>query len=484
MKKHILILLVVKSSLAFPQGHFQSFLNHMNTLVSSSERQAAADSFFNYAKTVRIPFIDNDTAVFVYRGNVNSISIAGDFTGWNPAIALTRIQPTNFYYHMKKFEMNARLDYKYVVSGTQWILDPENPHQVSGGFGPNSELAMPDYIQPDEILYNPAILHGTTEQKQILSSNTNRNYNLRIYLPPGYNPSKHYPAVYFQDGSEYISLGSADNVLDNITNEQRINKVIAVFVTPTNRNEEYAGSLRNQYAAFFAQELVPFVDSNYSSIKDPHMRLVMGDSYGGNISALISYYYPEVFGNCGLHSGAFQNYNYEVDSLYFSSPKKDIKFSSVWGTYEPLWQNMRMFRDSLIAKGYDFQWLELPEGHSWGQWRANIDRIVEYIYPYGITSVNNEYSAPANYILAQNYPNPFNSSTIIRYSIPQTNSETKVQLKIFDLLGREVITLVDEFKRSGSYEVRYDAPSLSSGIYFYRLTTGTLSETKQMIYLK
>lgn len=487
MKKQILLLLVLLTTSSFPQGHFQSFLNHINTIVSSTERQTAADSFFNYAKTISIPFIDNDTAVFLYRGAANSVSIAGDFTGWEPNKQLIRIQPTNFYYYRQKFEMNARLDYKYVVTttGTQWILDPENPHKVSGGFGPNSELAMPEYIQPSEILYNAAIPHGTTEQKQLFSTNTNRNYNLTIYLPPGYNPTKHYPAVYFQDGSEYIILGSAVNVLDNITNLQRINKVIAVFVTPNNRNIEYADSLRHKYAAFFAKELVPFIDSIYSTIKDPHMRLVMGDSYGGNISAIISYSYPEVFGNCGLHSGAFQNYNYEIYNLFLTAPKKDIKFSSVWGTYEPLWDKMRSFRDSLTAKGYEFQWLELPEGHSWGQWRATIDRIVEYIFPYGITSVNaaNEVSLPEVYTLEQNYPNPFNPSTKIRYSVPE-GKEGNVQLIIYDVLGNQISILVDDFRKSGQYEVEFNAALLSSGVYFYRLITDGTSVTKQMIYLK
>lgn len=492
MKTRILIFIFILSAASFPQGHFQSFLNRINSVISGTERQAVADSFFNYARNVRIPFVDNDTAVFLYRGNATSAAIAGDFTNWEATTQFIKIQPTNLFYYRQKFEMNARLDYKLAItnnSGTQWILDPENPHRVSGGFGPNSELAMPDYIQPDEIIYNTAIPHGIFEQKQLLSINTNKNYNITVYLPPGYNSAKHYPAVYFQDGSEYINLGSAFNVLDNTTEEHLINKVIAVFVTPTDRNEEYAGGLRNQYAAFFANELVPFIDSLYSTIKNPHMRLVMGDSYGGNISALISYYYPEVFGNCGLHSAAFQNYNYEVDSLFFTSSKKDIKFSSIWGTYEPLWQNMRMFRDSLIAKGYEFQWLEVPEGHSWGQWRANIDRIIEYIFPYGLTDVyaDNKPSILKDYTLSQNYPNPFNSSTIIKFSLYDVsgiNSVVKVQLKVYNLLGEEIATLVDDYKRSGNYEIRFDAPSLTSGVYFYRLTAGTSSVTKQMIYLK
>jgi len=88
---------------------------------------------------------------------------------------------------------------------------------------------------------------------------------------------------------------------------------------------------------------------------------------------------------------------------------------------------------------------------------------------------------PEDYNLFQNYPNPFNPSTTIRYSI--VNADV-VRIKIYDVLGREVMTLVDEFKQSGSYEVRYDATGLASGIYLYRIESGNFVQTKKMILLK
>lgn len=485
MKKFIPLLVIIISISVYPQGHFESFLKRITSVSGSDSRQAIADSFVTFARTKGIPFIENDTAVFLYRGTPNSAAIAGDFTDWNPTISMERIYPTNFFYYRKKFEMNARLDYKFVVtfpSSSQWILDPENSHTVSGGYGPNSELAMPDYVQPWEIQYRTSVQHGKLEQRQIFSSNTNINYKLNIYLPAGYNSSKTYPTVYFQDGAEYISLGSAVNVIDNLIDSLKINKVIAVFVTPNNRNEEYAGSIRNEYASFFAKELVPFIDSLYPTIKSPEMRLVLGDSYGGNISGIICYSYPNVFGNCGLHSAAFQPYNYEVIEKFLSSPKLNVKFSSIWGTYEPLWQPNRTFRDSLIAKGYSFQWLELPEGHSWGQWRASTDRILEYIFPYGITGIDeNEIVVPKDCRLEQNYPNPFNSTTHIRFNISENSH---VVIKLYDLLGRERALIVNEYFNAGSHDVSFSSDNLSSGTYFYSMTAGNYFETKKMIYLK
>jgi len=86
--------------------------------------------------------------------------------------------------------------------------------------------------------------------------------------------------------------------------------------------------------------------------------------------------------------------------------------------------------------------------------------------------------------LFQNYPNPFNPSTIIRYSIPQNEKDVTVKLIIFDILGREVRTLVNQKQQPGNYKVEFNATNLSSGTYFYRLISGDFSKTMKFILLK
>ena len=88
---------------------------------------------------------------------------------------------------------------------------------------------------------------------------------------------------------------------------------------------------------------------------------------------------------------------------------------------------------------------------------------------------------PSHFNLKQNYPNPFNPTTKISYSIPQ---KSYVFLKVYDILGKEIVTLVNENKPAGNYEVNFDASSLASGIYFYKLQSGNYIETKKMILLK
>jgi hypothetical protein len=103
-----------------------------------------------------------------------------------------------------------------------------------------------------------------------------------------------------------------------------------------------------------------------------------------------------------------------------------------------------------------------------------------------IVDVTESNSIPTSYSLSQNYPNPFNPTTTISFSIPicVTSDVPHVSLKIYDVLGREVATLVDEEKPAGNYEILFDGSNLTSGIYFYTLKAEGFSETKKMLLIK
>lgn len=81
----------------------------------------------------------------------------------------------------------------------------------------------------------------------------------------------------------------------------------------------------------------------------------------------------------------------------------------------------------------------------------------------------------------QNYPNPFNPSTTIKYSLPE---DGKVHIKIYDITGREIRTIVNEVKTSGNYLVEFKTSGLSSGIYFYRIHAGDFIQTPKMVLVK
>lgn len=101
----------------------------------------------------------------------------------------------------------------------------------------------------------------------------------------------------------------------------------------------------------------------------------------------------------------------------------------------------------------------------------------------GITFIEDEnnFAQPKEFLMQQNYPNPFNPSTKISWQSPVSSHQV---LKVFDVLGREVATLVDEYRNAGYHEIEFNAAGLSSGVYFYRIQVGDFIETKKMVLLR
>jgi len=122
----------------------------------------------------------------------------------------------------------------------------------------------------------------------------------------------------------------------------------------------------------------------------------------------------------------------------------------------------------------------LVQALSHSKWVYDWDVIIlPFDAPTGIKNSGN--NIPKSYRLDQNYPNPFNPSTTISYSLPKSGMVT---LKVFDILGREVAVLLNGYKTSGVYNIKFDASKLKSGVYFYRLTAGSFVSTRKLILLK
>ena len=88
---------------------------------------------------------------------------------------------------------------------------------------------------------------------------------------------------------------------------------------------------------------------------------------------------------------------------------------------------------------------------------------------------------PKDSLLFQNYPNPFNPVTKINYSLPRA---VKVNTNVYDIIGRLVKTLVNEFKEAGSYDIQFNGAGLASGVYFYRIEAGDFVDSKKMVLVK
>jgi enterochelin esterase-like enzyme len=470
--------LLISATVAYGQD-FPSFLQRVERAPEAS-RGALVDSFMNAVPT--FPLIEQTTtAHFLYRGSASSVNVPGDANGWSAtAFPMARLSTTDLWYHTRTFESNARLDYKFVLNGSNWILDPRNPHTVSGGFGPNSELRMPAYVPAPEIQYYPGIPHGALRDTLFFSTNLGNSRTIRIYTPPNYESSSDSVGVMlFHDGLEYVTLAQANNVIDYLLSQNRIKPIIAVFVPPVSRVAEYRTTQQAQFTSFIVNELMPSIDSRYRTRRNPTSRATLGASDGGNIALWLAYTHSEVFGNVAAQSS---NITASISNGFQNSPRLNVKFSMDLGTYDiaSLIPLVRSFIPILQTRGYTYRYDEYNEGHSWGNWRAHVDNALELFFPATPTSVR-EQNSPTEIVLHQNYPNPFNPDTEVRYQISEVST---VVLKVFDLLGREVATLVNERLEPGTYHVKFDATNLAGGTYFYRLHAGGTAQTRRLLLLK
>jgi hypothetical protein len=103
------------------------------------------------------------------------------------------------------------------------------------------------------------------------------------------------------------------------------------------------------------------------------------------------------------------------------------------------------------------------------------------IQDYTDVSEKNSLSVPSEFELFQNYPNPFNNSTLIKYSVPKSSH---IAIKVYNILGQEIATLVDKYLPIGRYQVSFSIQNITSGVYLYKLASEGFTETKKMILLK
>jgi hypothetical protein len=233
-------------------------------------------------------------------------------------------------------------------------------------------------------------------------------------------------------------------------------------------------------------------------IADGHMPLHITRNYNGQYT-----------NQTGVHSryessliGDFQSQIiYDGDSLQYIENLSDFVFNMLYENYQ--YVDSVLYADSVAeayagnhnTTTYYNKFWEIAKNFTIGLFQKASYRIAcviytEWIDAGGLTDIaDNKNDILSGFNLSQNYPNPFNPSTTIKYSIPSviasgTKQSQLVTLKVYDLLGNEVVTLVNEEKPSGIHEVYFDGANLSSGIYFYKLQAGSFIETKKMILLK
>jgi len=377
---------------------FRALKDSLET-VAASGAEAALDTFWQALQDARrVPFAVGDSVAFLYRGAAERVAWHGDFDGWGSDASVAsegaRVAGADLWILASTFPADARIDYKIVLDGNRWMLDPANPLQQWSGFGPNSELRMPAYVPPPETVPRPGLPRGLlSDDLRIESKRLGYEVLYRVYTPAGYDTLAGLPTLYVTDGPEYADdrMGGMTIVLDNVIADGLVEPVLVVFVDPrepgnpgnNRRQHEYADAYED-FAAFLADELVPAVDRAYKTEPSAERRGILGTSLGGIFSAYLGAARPDVFHCIALHSPAFwydtRNREDRVYRLYTEATRLPLKIFMSTGTIHDTEAGARRMRAVFEAKAYPLRYVEVHEGHSWGNWRALLDEPLRFCW--------------------------------------------------------------------------------------------------------
>ncbi len=337
----------------------------------------------------QIPITIGDSVAFIYRGLANTVAWTGDFNGWDYVKTFnnkgTLIAGTDVWFLIASFPSNTRLDYRILVNGVQQ-LDPENQNQQWSGVGggsPNSELRMPEWREDPVLQFRENVPHGKTKNDILINSRIlGYQVTYSVYVAAAVKPGDRVETLYVTDGYEYMHprLGNMVTVLDNLLADKKIRPLVVVFVDhrePVNRahNKRMDELAMNpKYLDFFTEELIPTIEQNYPVDSAASTRAIMGSSLGGLSAAYFAFSRPGVFGMAGIQSPAF----WIRPQIYTicNSADHPMKVSMTSGVISDASDASRKMKEILQSTSCRYHYIEVNDGHSWGNWRNLIDDVL------------------------------------------------------------------------------------------------------------
>lgn len=377
-----------------------------------------AGSFSACASAAGTPLVRREggdgraVAFFAFRSPAERVFLAGDMNGWSTsAQPLERLAGTDLHVLELAVVDGARLDYKLVVGGTEWTLDPWNPKTMTGGYGPNSELRTPAYVAPAEVEPGPSTVKGSWEELKLESRALGGPRSAFVWSSAPAGATGPLPVLFLLDGTDYRDFAKAHVVAGNLVGAGRLPPLLLVFVPPVDRRAEYdddrsarapgergadapgrnavpgVAPTHAAFTRFLVDELVPAVEARWPARKDAAGRGVMGASLGGFAALSVTARRPGVFGRCGAQStgggdgGGFEALLADLGRL----PAGSVRVHLDGGTFETVFHGFdllaltRRLRTELSRRQV-VRYREVPEGHSWGSWRARLAEALTFFW--------------------------------------------------------------------------------------------------------
>jgi hypothetical protein len=248
-------------------------------------------------------------------------------------------------------------------------------------------------------------------------------------------------------------------------------------------------------------ERTTVVDTNFYIGDTAYCKINLYSTYDSSFAYERFDAHDQIYYKYDIHSPQL-NYNFPFYKKNFQMGDTIVAASRVPGVQNvrylvDIWENASVFGIITSMKFLHWNAGGLVEGNQiwteeFGMLYSEVQGVLQFQLRgciidgivYGDTTILDvklENSIPAKFKLYQNYPNPFNPSTTIRYQIPE---DGMVTLKVYDILGSEIKTLVNDFKTKGCYEVAFDASNFASGLYIYEIQSGDYKASKKMTLLK
>ncbi len=374
---------------------FTQFVQRLETL-SPAQRTGAVEKFFS--ANHNIPIIEQDSLLhFVFYGKAGSVSVNGNLQHWNTPDSMKRMEcgDSTFFYRTFVAPSNARLDYQMIVDGN-YQLDPRNPHHTPSGFGTHSEVRMPKFIASPYLAIRTDIPHGTIDSlgpfmniPSPLCRYLPAARVIKVYKPAGYDTLSNLSSIYIHDGIEAIDFACVPIIIDNLIAEKKIQPIIAVFIPPVHRYDEYFGKMKDRYVKYLSEGLVPLIDHLYRTEPTSQKRAMIGISDGAYFSLHAVLSRPDIFQNVGGQSTTItpllidltkkQSNTNKISpqlKIYLDCGRFDIKENDNFNFLE-MNKNYSALLSSLRIPHY---FKEVNDGHEWASWRERMPGMFIYFF--------------------------------------------------------------------------------------------------------
>lgn len=389
-----------------------SLPGYRTTKVVVNDKPVKATLNYNL-KTVTIN--EDNSITFKYSApNAKSVQVCGNFFQlengtFGEGIAQMEKDGDGLWTFTTVPTISELYRYEFIIDGN-YTVDATAPYTIRDG-----EVLRNVFVVPGEVgnlTMVQDVPHGTVS-KIWYPSSLGYDRRMSVYTPYGYeqNTKKKYPVLYLLHGgggdeNEWLNLGRAAQIMDNLIAAGKVNPMIVVMpnghigmtAAPGENSHGYANAKTsrfagrtepNAYEATF-MDVVNYIDKTYRTIPDRKNRAICGLSMGGGHTAVISANYPDTFGYVGLLSAAVRSYSKDDPRSTEMTQDFDMKLEQLFsnkpfywiaiGDEDFLYEANKAFRAELDEKEYDYTYLESDCGHVWKNWRHYLSEFAQYLF--------------------------------------------------------------------------------------------------------